>query len=96
MSISSTWLKRIFAALFLAATLAGTTAANAQSVWDKIKAQAQKGQQQGQPQQKSSPQDNNLLVLLQDDTALKRVSITPTNTNTATLFGGTAGLSPQK
>ncbi len=40
--------------------------------------------------------DNNLLVLLQDDSALKRVSITPTNTRTATLFGGTAGLSAQK
>ncbi len=40
--------------------------------------------------------DNNLLVLLQDDSALKRVSIMPTNTSTATLFGATAGLSAQK
>lgn len=56
MPISSTLIKRILVALFFAAGLATTTSAGAQSVWDKIKAQAQKGQQQGQPQQKSSPQ----------------------------------------
>jgi hypothetical protein len=37
--------------------------------------------------------DGNLLVLMQDDTSLKRVSITPSsNTSIATLFGGAPGL----
>jgi WD40 repeat protein len=41
--------------------------------------------------------DGNLLVLMQDDTSLKRVSITPSpNTSIATLFGGAAGLAAKQ
>jgi len=41
--------------------------------------------------------DGNLLVLMQDDTSLKRVSITPSpNTSIATLFGGTPGLATKQ
>jgi WD40 repeat protein len=41
--------------------------------------------------------DGNLLVLMQDDIALKRVSITPSpNTSIATLFGGAPGLAAKQ
>jgi len=41
--------------------------------------------------------DGNLLVLMQDDTSLKRVSITPSpSTSIATLFGGAPGLAAKQ
>jgi hypothetical protein len=41
--------------------------------------------------------DGNFLVLMQDDTSLKRVSITPSpSTSISTLFGGVPGLSAKR
>ena len=58
MPISSTLVKKTSIALFLAAGLATATSASAQSVWDKIKQQTQKGQpaQQKPGQQRAGQQ----------------------------------------